>query len=323
MVALLKKLTLLIILLAPLSLGSWFNLALAEDRSWSIQLKTKVMLDSHTSFEFGHPFIPQLSPLSRLEFPLDSFWAGLEARRQLGRLSLGVEFLSNMIPQRSGMMRDSDWEDPDDPSLLTILSHSRCRLNPSFQVGGDVDVQVADVLGLSSAFDVRPVVGFSWQQLSFTVSDVTQYTFDANGNVETVESVAGNCLLFDQDWYQAFMGLRLGYTFRNPPLIHPLKLYTQLDWRYVRGRNKDRHLLRAGNRITRENTSGDAWHAVFGALIELTPSTNLKLEFEYLRIETNGSHKLSADYYPTLTWTHGVRVWSEQRSVNLNLEYRF
>lgn len=295
----------------------------AEDKPWTIELKTKLMFNSHTSYEFGDPDNPELSPLSRLEFPLDSFWVGFEARRQLGRLSLGVEFLSNVLAQGSGMMKDSDWEYPENPSLLSTVSHSRCRLNPSFQLSGDIDVQVADALNLSSAFDVRPVIGFSWQQLSFTTSDFTQTGYDIDGTVLYTITSPGNGILFDQDWYQAFFGVRLGYTFRNPPLIHQLKLYTQLDWRYVRGRNIDRHLWREPNRISKENTSGEGWHAIVGAMWPLSESLDLKFEFEYLRIKTTGSHKLASDWIETWVWRNGVKVWSEQRSFNLTLSYHF
>jgi hypothetical protein len=75
----------------------------------SLGVKAKRFTGSHTSFEFGNPFPPSQSPLSRLEFPLDSWWAGVELRLNFPRFSLGTEGLANLSQEADGLMRDTDW----------------------------------------------------------------------------------------------------------------------------------------------------------------------------------------------------------------------
>ncbi len=297
------------------------GLAETDDPDWTVTLKTKFLFNSHTSYEFGNPFSPFQSPLSRLEFPLESVWAGGEIRRRLGRLSVGVEYLSSVSDQDAGTFRDSDWDDEETPTRLSIYSESQCRLRPSWQVAADIDVQVADLVTLPAGFGVRPMLGFRFQRFSFMAHDGTQYTYDAYGRVDGVDPMPGDSISFKQDWYQLVAGLRLGYEWDRPPVLHRIAITSQVDWSYVFGRNLDRHLLR-GDRTTREKTAGNAWHATLGVMFGLTESLDLGVEGEYLCIDTRGSHTWR-DEGQSMTWSHGVRVWSEQSSVSVKVAYRF
>lgn len=293
----------------------------ADDPNWSVTLKTKFLFNSHTSYEFGNPLSPFQSPLSRLEFPLESVWVGGEIRRRLGRLSAGVEFLSSVSDQDAGTFKDSDWEDEENPTRLSIYSESQCRLQPSYQFAADVDMQVADLLTLPAGFAVRPMLGFRFQRFSFVAHDGTQYTYDTYGAVDGVDSISGDSISFQQDWYQLVAGLRLGYEWNRPPVLHRIAITSQLDWSHVFGRNLDRHLLR-WDRTTRDETAGNAWHATLGVMFGLTESLDFGVEGEYLCIDTRGSHNLH-NQETDMTWSHGVRVWSEQTSVSVKVAYRF
>jgi hypothetical protein len=52
-----------------------------NDTAWEISVRQKTLFNSHTSYEFGNPLDPIYSPLSRLEFSLDSAWAGTHTLR--------------------------------------------------------------------------------------------------------------------------------------------------------------------------------------------------------------------------------------------------
>ena len=83
-------------------------------------------------------------------------------------------------------------------------------------------------------------------------------------------------------------------------------------------------LLRAGRRITYEDTRGSAWHAIVGLAAPLAKDVNLGLSFEYLRIQSTGTHRWTDSLANAdMSWDHGVEVWSEQKSVNLKLQYVF
>ena len=70
------------------------------DKKWSTELQLKRYFGSHTSYEFGNPLPPFQAPLSRLEFPMNTWWAGGEVRRSFSRFSAGLEVLTT-IPMES------------------------------------------------------------------------------------------------------------------------------------------------------------------------------------------------------------------------------
>ncbi len=141
----------------------------------SLGMKIERMIGSHTSYEFGNPFPPYQAPLSRLEFPLDSWWAGAELRAIFPRFSLGVEALTNLSQEIEGRMQDSDWDDDEDPHRKTIFSKSRCRMEPSYVLRADIDLRVSDWLGLPGWLDLRPVAGVRRQRFSLVTHDGTQW----------------------------------------------------------------------------------------------------------------------------------------------------
>ncbi len=294
-----------------------------DDPSWQFAAVRKTMFASHTSYEFGNPFPPNQEPLSRLEFPVNSVWGGGAARMSLSRFSAGVEFLTSLADQESAGFKDSDWADDEMPDFLTNLGLSSCRLEPSYQVRADVDAGVADLVSLPEGFDLRPLMGFQWQRFSLVPHDGIQYNYEAPGKEPDVIPLPGDAIDFEQNWYRYFLGMRFGYEWRRPVQIHRLRLQAGLEWSYVYGENRDHHLLREGTRITEEKTVGDAWRASLGVLVGIAENLDLSVEADYLNVRSSGTHTLQNDDFELfLSWSNGVRVWSEQYGVSVRLGYR-
>ena len=287
---------------------------------FSLGIKARNYFNSHTSYEFGNPFPPYQKPLSRLEFPLDSWWGGVEVRLSYPRFSVGGEVLTNTLGDVQGRMKDSDWDDDDVPSRKTIYSESNCRMEPSYMVRADVDLEVSDWLGLPKWLSLRPVVGFRYQNFHIITQDGTQYTpFSGQPPV----SLPGNGIRFKQTYWHYFTGVKSNIDIGQFTNISALKLLLQLDWAYVEGSNEDNHLLRMGRRFTYENTFGYAWHVSAGLKKGLTKNLALGFELDYLQISTTGSHRLVNELFGIdFGFSQGVKVWSEQTSVSLILEYR-
>lgn len=295
----------------------------APSRPWSVSLQTRYFFSSHTSYEFGNPYPPYQTPLSRLEFPLDSWWAGASVRRKLSRFSVGMELFHNISGEAKGVFKDSDWDDDHQPQVKTIYSESSCRMQPSYIVQGDVDMKVADWLGLSAWFDLRPVVGLRWQRLSLVTHDGLQ-SYPADGGAVPPVPLPGDGINFEQTYWQPFAGLRAGFDMGRPFRLARLNLDLQLDWAYVYGYNEDHHLLHRGRRLTRDKTRGDAWHALVNLKIGLTQGLNANIGAEYLRISTTGTHQLLNEPLGIdFSFERGVKAWSEQISMTLGLEYTF
>jgi len=124
----------------------------APEGPWSVELHLKRYFGSHTSYEFGNP----------------------EFRRSFSRFSAGLEVLRSVSGESDGSFKDSDWDDDTQPSVKNVYSESQSRIEPSYMVRGDVDLKVADWLGLPAGFDLRPVVGVRWQRLELLAHDGVQ-----------------------------------------------------------------------------------------------------------------------------------------------------
>jgi hypothetical protein len=293
-------------------------------KPWSAALQMRYHLNSHTSFEFGNPFPPNQAPLSRLEFPMNTQWVGVEIRRDFPRLSLGVEAFTNIVGDARGLFKDSDWDDDASPDVKTIYSESKCRMASSYDVRADLDMKISDWVGLPDWFDIRPLIGFRFQQFTLIAHDGTQ-SYPAPGDTRPSLALPGDGIHFQQQYWHYFLGVRMAYELgRHIKGASRVKLFTQMDWAYVDGNNEDRHLLRIGNRITYENTWGDAWHALLGLKIDMTKSFSANLAADYLNVRTKGSHRLVNNAFDLdYRFGNGVKVWSEQISITMNLEYRF
>ena len=308
------------------TLANQAALAYGSDRpdaadSWSVDVRLKNYFASNTSYEFGNPYPPYQAPLSRLEFPLNTQWIGLEARRKMPRFSAGIALSTNVSRKVSGTDKDFDWEDDANPGALSIYSQTGSRMEPSYIVRGDIDLKISDWLALPERFDLRPVAGFRWQRFSLVSHDGAQYY---PLSATPPDALPGDVLQFEQTYQQYFLGMRTTYDLSGILPLQRLKLYTQLDWAYVEGNNQDRHLLRLGTRLTYDHTIGDAWHALLGLRYRLTENLEARLEADYLRIQTTGTHRLVNDAFNVdISTDYAVRVWSEQMNLGLGLEYTF
>jgi len=289
--------------------------------AWSVAANVKRLFNSHTSYEFGNPYPPKQSPLSRLEFDLDSWWGGLEVSRWTPRWSISLVALTNLTSGVDGIQADSDWDDEARPGVRDIYSESNLRLKPSYDVRASLDVSLASWLGLPTGLDLRPVGGVRWQRFDLVSFDGTQWETEPDGGTQ-VTPLPGDNIRFKQTYWQYFIGLRAAW--QPLPRKHPgFRVTGQVDWAYVKGDNKDHHLLREGTRITEESTSGHAWHAALGLEAPLWPNLFLGLHAEYLNLKTTGSHRLYNDAFDIdMTLDNGVRVWSQQ-AVMLSLRYCF
>jgi hypothetical protein len=58
-------------------------------KNWEFNMETKRYIESHTTYEFGDPNPPYTKPLSRLKFPMNTWWMNFDVRRTLPRWSVG------------------------------------------------------------------------------------------------------------------------------------------------------------------------------------------------------------------------------------------
>ncbi|MBI5523680.1 MAG: omptin family outer membrane protease [Desulfarculus sp.] len=290
--------------------------------------KVRRLLSSHTSYQFGNPLERQVNPLSRLEFPLDSWWGGLEVGFAHPHYSWRLEAMTNISRDLDGgRMKDSDWDDASRPGVKTIYSESWCRLKPSLTLDGSVDYSLRQHVALPRGLDLRPVIGLRYQRYTFETYDGVQTELGQQDTWGPGVFLGGEGIWFRQEYLHSYLGLRLSQGFDLPQaLVGPGRrgeLFLQGDWAYVVGDNRDHHLKRTGDRITQEHTTGDAWHAALGLKLPLGDVAYLNLTGDYLRIRTTGTHTLynsGVGLSEPLSFDYGVEAWSDQYSLTLSLE---
>jgi outer membrane protease len=277
----------------------------------------KKFVNSFTSYQFPNPFPPNQDPLSRLEFPIDQWFGGLTAGCAAAWWSLNCLAWTNLSRDSALKMQDSDWDDETNPFQKTIFSDSLCRLNRSLLV--DVNVTVGS--SRKSLLNIRPIFGYRYQMFHFTTHDGLQS--DLSGNVS---DLPGDGIEF----MQIFSHYYVGAIFK--PGVAPgeywsslrgVRLVAQIDYALVNAVNEDLHLLRAGERITRENTKGHCWHASLSASLAITNQLRARLDGDFKRIFTTGDHRLINNLFSVDFSFDGSRVWSDQASVSATAELAF
>jgi outer membrane protease len=292
---------------------------LNRPKNWLFDVGMQRYLMSHTSYEFGNPYEPFQKPLSRLEFPLNTWWLDFRLRRTCPRWSLGGRAGLSVARNIDGRMKDSDWDDPENTGIKTVYSESALRAEANYLFRTDVDVNISDWLGLPSSFEIRPLFAFEFQRLSLMAHDTIQWSITASPR-----ALPGDGLHFRQDYYLYQIGLKGSYDGFKIGKYIDIKLYGEADWGPALGYNEDHHLLREGDRFTYEKTSGSGLYFAAGLDIVMAKTITAGITIDYLWIRTTGVHRHSnIPLAEDLTWPDGVRVWSDQTSLVARLSYAF
>lgn len=287
----------------PRSLGC----ALANSK---VSLGVKKFINSFTSYQFPNPFQPDQDPLSRLEFPIDQWFVGLSTKYDSRLWALNGSAWMNFTRESSRKFQDSDWDDETDPGQKTIFSESSCRLNR----GVLCDVGLAVAIPYMAQSPLRPVVGYRYQEFCFTTHDGVQEVLGGH----TME-LPGDGIQFKQIFNHAYVG----FSFNRAVNLGDLRSFLprvcldlQADYAWITARNEDLHLLRAGNRTTVDTTSGHCWHLFAAAGIFRSNCVTARIETDFKRLLTYGSHQLHNDLFTMRFSFDGSKVWSDQASIS-------
>lgn len=271
----------------------------------SVSTSLRKYFSSFTSYQFPNPFPPNQEPLSRLEFPIEQWFLGVEALYGTPKWHMTLSGAWNVSRDGQTPMQDSDWEDDSMPFQKTVFSESECRLNTGYMYDGAVVFDLPYLEGVG----MKAVVGGRRQYFFFTTHDGVQV--DLSGGVM---ELPGDGIEFEQYFNHFYVGgvwdarLPLGGLLMGMPLSMTL----QADYAVVSGTNEDLHLLRQGERITRENTQGHCWHIGLKSSFAMNGRLSLELEGDFKRIVTDGSHHLSNTAFAVDFSFHGSQVWSDQ-----------
>ncbi len=291
---------------------------LSIPKNWEFDIGMKRFVLSHTSYEFGSPEGAFTKPLSRLEFPVNTWWLNLDLRRTSPRWSIGGRAGLSLNRNSNWWMEDTDWGTTGSANYVTNYSRSYCDIRQAFLFRGDVDVNVSDWLRLPSSWEVRPLFAFQFQRFKAMAHDGIQSDYDPG----TTFTLDGDSISFRQDWYTYMFGLRGSYSLKlNKNMT--VKLKGEADFGPAFGYNEDHHLLR-GERRTYEKTSGSAFYFLTGMDMIVAKTITMGVGIDYLGIRTSGTHRWwdpaeGADQ----SWSDGVYAWSDQLGFSAHVSYAF
>jgi hypothetical protein len=276
--------------------------------AWSVDYRFRSVSNSHTSYEFGEP-PDRWTPLSRLDFNLDSLWHGLQLGVQREDWGVHVEYLVPLQQEVHGNLDDFDWR-RSDASEFTDLGIMRQRWIEGNMLDFGAEFEIVQH-PFDLPFDVWSTSGFRWQRFHVMAYDLIQYKFYdrwlPNPSRDPSDTIG-----FNQQYYQYYLGgqLRSNLAIGSLP---PVRLTFQGDWSYTEGNNVDHHHLREGDRYTMENTYGDTWHIGLTAEAPVRTWLSLGCQIDYLQTRTTGSHRLlNVPEQTDESWTYGVRAWADQ-----------
>jgi len=292
--------------------GHTFSPGIAEQnragQCFSIGMKKYV--NSFTSYQFPNPFPPGQDPLSRLEFPIDQWFMGVFSGYYAPAWNITTQLWTNVNRESGLRMQDSDWDDETRPSQKTIFSESRIRLNKGYLVDVGLTVAVPAI----SVPNVRPVFGCRYQHFDFTTHDGEQFTLDGD-----TADLPGDGIDFKQTFHHWYLGACVNMGIDLGGLVGvliPVVVDLQFDYALVTAKNEDLHLLRSGDRVTEENTRGHCWHLAVGLGTFVSNTLTARIEADFKRLLTNGSHRLTNPLFDLDFSFNGSQVWSDQASIS-------
>lgn len=281
---------------------------------WSVQYQFRSFFNSKTSKEFGTPFDSPdgWTPLSELNFPLNSNWHGAEVRVRQLTWELHCEY---MVPQQGirGDLKDKDWQVADEP--FTDLGFASERWVDGQTLDFGLDFQLLD-RPFDLPCEVWPTLGFRWQRFDMMCYDAVQVKQDGVW-LDPPDEYPGDVIRFNQQYYVFYLGgqIRGRIDLKRLP---PIAWKFQGDWGDVNAFNVDYHLLREPGRRSSEKTHGGLYHLGITAEMPLYRRLSVGVQADYTKLRTQGEHHL---YVPTEgineAWTNGVVVSSEQTALTV------
>lgn len=281
------------------------------------ELGLRKYFNSFTSYQFPNPFNQTQDPLSRLEFPIDQWFFGTRFTYHAPHWSAYYDGYFNINRDSGLMMQDSDWEDEQNPFQKSVFSESKCRLNSGWLMDFGLNLHPDWAIFR----DVSPIIGMRYQYFYFTTHDGYQVGLDGHS-----VDLPGDGIDFKQTFYQWYLGGLVSTSVNTSGIWRSLPTATlrlQADYALARAKNEDLHLLRRGERITRDNTDGHCWHFNAAMAMDLRHNMKARFDLDFQRIVTHGDHELSNSFYDIYFSFSGAKVWSDMFSMTGLIEFSF
>jgi hypothetical protein len=265
-------------------------------------------INSFASYEY--PYAPGFTGKSRLEFPIDNWFGGIQFKKTYNSVSFNAEVWCKLNEGIHQKMQDSDWEDEFyPPDQKTAFSESKNRMTGGYWLDINADWEVP----YWSILNLRPVVGVRYQNFHFIAGDGFQWAL--RHSQFPTEPLPGD--VYDDSF--AFLHFYLGA--KSRAWLGPLLVALQADYAWLKADQDDRHLLRGLFGYT-DKGRGYCWRLLAGVSLPVSNSMNLRMEWDFKRLVATGCSHNWWDTGVAETWD-GAKIWSDQQSVAGYVDFRF
>jgi outer membrane protease len=253
---------------------------------FSIAIGTEIMW-GNTAYQIGYPITyPNGSqdggyfPFSKLEWPLDTWLARIDAGLNIGDSWRINGVLKKNLSNPGSTMKDSDWLTASNPGRLDVYSESNISKFDAWIF--DVDVEWAFLKRQS--WSLYAGLGYQYQMYDFEAKLVHQYSpsglpgYDVYGD----DRVA---IAYEITYSMPY--IKIGTDFK---IKDKFTLDGSFAWSpIVKAKDEDNHLLREnGGKISTGEMDGNAIMVNLSAKYNFTSSWFLKGGFQYTRIYVDG-----------------------------------
>jgi hypothetical protein len=300
-------------------------------RTWTVDYRVRTMFDSHTTYEFGtEPVVgaTPYAPLSRLVWPLDSTWHGLQIGVERPKWRAHFEWLTPMTESIYRDSADYDWSGADRPPASLSTSPTRWTDGQMLELEGAY--KLTDHF-CSLPIELWPMVGFRFQRFRVVAYDGVQLINDGTFGPD-IPPVGnrweGETINFCQQYYMGYLGGKLSTKLQLGQL-KPTTLTFAGDWAPTAGYNVDHHISgyekKGIHHYTMESTHGDAMHLALISETPLNRHLSIGLQADHTEIRTTGTHHFveTGTRSTNETWSNGVKVTSDQTSMTAFLRAQF
>jgi len=251
-------------------------------------------------------------PTSKLEFPFRVMTVTVNAAVTYSDLLEARISYSHNTDNPNKKMQDSDWDDGNDPSLMTVYSESDAGLK-AYTVDGDIKFWLLrkynEKQEVTAAFG--PGVGYMYQNLDWDISNVDQwyppYPDDPHYRF------AGPVMTYDAEIYAPYVALY------GKAKLSWVQLDGSFGWCFISTHERDNHLLRG--KINTTDGSGKGIKANLNAKFPLHKGLYLTANINLFSFYASGTQHQK--FYGEEWYQINDRARSTQLMYTLGLGYNF
>lgn len=287
---------------------------------FNIAIGTEIM-SGNTTYKIGYPWtVPNGTqyvgyfPFSKLEWPLDTWLARIDAGLNIGDSWRINGVLKKNLSNPSDKMKDSDWITPSNLGRLDVYSES--NISKFNALTFDIDVEWIFLKRQSWSLYVG--LGYQYQKFEYDAKLIHQYS---PSGLPDWEAYGDGSVGITYEITYSMPYLKIGTDFK---INDKFALVGSFAWSpIVKAKDEDHHLLREnGGKTMTGDMDGNAYMINLSAKYKFTSSWFLKGGFHYIKIDVDGDqYQIYGNGVPIGT----VREKSEstQTSLYLTVGYTF